>query len=130
MADDEKANAKLKRAAAAGILLLVVLAHVLRIGRRLPDSLSRIYSSYFSDVAIPVATYFLLTLMKDPRFAFLQDWRRKALVVFGLASFAEILQAFHVPLLGRTFDPLDFAMYAIGVALAVLIEKVLLDRLP
>jgi hypothetical protein len=122
--------ARSKSVAAAGILLLVVLAHLLRAGSHLRGTPARIYSSYFSDVAIPVGAYFLLLLVRDPRFAFLRDWRARAVLVFGMASFAEMMQAFGVPLLGRTYYPADFAMYAFGVLLAVLIDRVLLDRLP
>jgi hypothetical protein len=39
-----------------------------------------------------------------------------------------VLQACGVQLLGRTFDPLDFAMFGGGVALAVLVERFLIDR--
>jgi hypothetical protein len=61
---------------------------------------------------------------------FLRDWRVKAVLVFGAASAAEVLQAFGVPLLGRTFDPLDFVMFGVGVLLAALVDRLLLDRLP
>jgi hypothetical protein len=130
MEPSKTAVPKSKTVAAAGILLAVVLAHLLRAGSHLRGTPARLYSSYFSDVAIPVGAYFVLLLVRDPRFAFLKDWRRRAVLVFGMASFAEVLQAFGAPLLGRTFDPVDFAMYAIGVSLAVFIEKAMLDRLP
>ncbi len=87
-----------------------------------------LYYSYFSDAIIPFGMYFLLCL-EDTWVRFLRDWRLKALLVFGVASFTEVLQAFGVPLLGRTFDPLDFAMFAGGVLLAVLADRFLLVRL-
>jgi hypothetical protein len=39
------------------------------------------------------------------------------------------MQAFGVPLLGRTFDPLDFVMFGSGVALAAVADRVCLARL-
>jgi hypothetical protein len=57
--------------------------------------------------------------------AFLGDWRAKALVILAAASGAEVLQGFGVPMLGHTFDPLDFVMYGIGVLVAVLVDRVL-----
>ena len=59
----------------------------------------------------------------------LGDWRVKAMLVFGIASSTEGMQAFGAPLLGRTFDPLDFVMFGGGVGLAVVVDQVLLSRL-
>jgi len=106
-----------------------------------------LYYSYFSDVIIPFGMYFLMCLFEarvrailfseapeqvkrtvKPAAIFLSDWRLKALLVFGVASFTEVLQGFGVPLLGRTFDPVDFPMFAGGVLLAVLADRVLLER--
>jgi hypothetical protein len=109
-------------------MLLIALVHVFRGGTYLPEPLSTLYYSYFSDIALPFGFYFLLW-MNDDRAPFLRDWRVKALLVFGVASATELLQAFGVPLLGRTFDPLDFLMFAVGVLLAVLLDRGLLHRL-
>ena len=72
--------------------------------------------------------YFLLSL-NDVYVWILRDWRIKAILVFGVASSTEVMQAFGVPLLGETFDPLDFIMFGGGVLLAVIVEKTLIDRL-
>jgi hypothetical protein len=107
-----------------------------------------LYYGYFSDIVVPFGVYFLLCLVEErvraiilsdapeqvkravsPALAFLSDWRMKALLVFGVASFTEVLQAFGVPLLGRTFDPLDFVMFVGGVLLAVLADRLLIERL-
>ena len=106
-----------------------------------------LYYGYFSDIIIPFGMYFLLCMFEaqvraiilsdapeevkhkvSPALAFLRDWRPKAILVFSVASFTEVLQGFGVPLLGRTFDPLDFAMFAGGVLLAVLADRILLER--
>jgi hypothetical protein len=99
-----------------------------RTSSNLRGTLFTLYYSYFSDIVVPFGMYFLLCL-KDDRVPFLGDWRRKAMLVFGIACFTEVMQAFGVPLLGRTFDPLDVVMFGGGVGLAVLVDRVLLTRL-
>ena len=72
--------------------------------------------------------YFLLCL-NDSRVRLLRGWRVKAGLVLAVSSFAEVMQAFGVPLLGQTFDPTDFVMFAVGVLLAVVVDRLLLERL-
>ncbi len=127
-ADSGNTTARGRTAVAVTIMLLIALIHSLRVGTYLRGPLFTFYYSYFSDVVLPFGIYFLLW-MKDPSVPFLRDWRVKALLVFAVASSTEILQAFGVPLLGRTFGPLDFVMFGGGVLLAVLVDKFLLDRL-
>ncbi|NIM49128.1 MAG: hypothetical protein GTO22_07685 [Gemmatimonadales bacterium] len=109
-------------------MLLIALVHLLRAGSYLPGALFTLYYSYFSDVIVPFGMYFLLC-MNDAHVRFLRDRRAKVVLVFGVASFTELLQALGVPLLGRTFDPLDFVMFAFGVLLAAFVDKLLLDHL-
>ena len=112
----------------ASILLVIALVHILRVGTYLRGSLFTLYYSYFSDIVVPFGMYFLLYLDAG-RVRLLRDWRVRALLVFGVASFTEVLQAFGVPLLGQTFDPLDFLMFGGGVLVAVLVDRFLFDRL-
>lgn len=44
------------------------------------------------------------------------------------AAGVELAQYLGLPLLGRTFDPLDFVMYASGVFLAAFLDTVLFPR--
>jgi hypothetical protein len=110
------------------IQLVIALVHIFRVGTYLRGSLFTLYYSYFSDVVVPFGMYFLLCL-NDVYFRFLRDWRVKAMLVFGVASSTEVMQAIGVPLLGQTFDFLDFVMFGGGVLLAALVERVLFDRL-
>ena len=137
-----------RTAVAVSVLLFIALVHAFRLGSHLRGRLFVLYYGYFSDIIIPFGMYFLLCMFEaqvraiilsdapeavkhrvSPALAFLSDWRLKAALVFGVASFTEVLQALGVPLLGRTFDPLDFAMFAGGVLLAVLADRILLERL-
>ena len=114
------------RRAVAGVVVLAVAAvHVFRVGHYLSGDQYRLYYSYASDVLVPVAMYFVLC-MSEGNLRFLRDWRAKAVLVFAAASSTEVLQGLGVPLLGQTFDPLDFVMFGVGVFVAVLLDRVAL----
>ncbi len=53
----------------------------------------------------------------------------KALIVFGLTTFTEIMQSFGVYLLGVTFDIVDILMFGIGVLIAVFLTNKFLNGL-
>ncbi|MBN2028659.1 hypothetical protein JW824_00285 [bacterium] len=110
------------------IVIIIALIHILRVGSYLHGTLFTFYYSYFSDIVIPFGMYFLLYL-SEVHIPLLQDWRVKAISVFGITSSTEIMQAFGVPILGLTFDPLDFLMFGGGVLLAVIMDRCLLNRL-
>ena len=78
-------------------------------------------NGYMIDILLPFAFYFLLTLTEIP---FLKSWMRRFALIFGLATLVEISQASSTPLFGRTFDPLDIAMYALGALLAAFLDEV------
>lgn len=79
-------------------------------------------NGYLLDILVPFAFYLLLVLPETP---LLRPWSVKALLVFGAGACVEIAQYFGAPILGRTFDPLDFAAYGLGVAIAVLVDRAL-----
>ena len=54
----------------------------------------------------------------------------RAVAVFAVGAITETLQYFDVPLLGRTFDPLDYAMFGVGILAAAAFERAALSRLP
>jgi hypothetical protein len=82
-------------------------------------------NGYLLDILVPLAFYFLLVLPEHP---LLERWPVKALLVFGAGASVEIAQFFGAPILGRTFDPLDFVMYALGIGLAAVLDSVLFPR--
>lgn len=110
------------------VMLVIAAIHALRLGTYLDDPLFTFYYSYFSDIVVPFGMYFLLCL-SGTQMAFLADWRTRALIVFSVSSLTEVLQAFGVPLLGQTFDPLDFVMFAVGTLLAVVVDRFVFSRL-
>jgi len=116
-----------KTVVVAGVLLVIVLVYVFRLGTGFHGRLRVFYYSYFSDIVIPFYMYFVMFL-GERRVRWLRDWRVKALLVFGISSLTEVLQAFGVPLFGRTFDPLDFPMFAAGTLVALAADRLLLER--
>lgn len=114
----------LRLAVAVLVVVGVAAIHALRVGSYLRGTAYQLYYSYASDILIPFAMYFVLCL-NERHVGVLADWRVKALVVLAAASGAEVLQGLGVPILGRTFDPLDFVMFGIGVLVAVTVDWVL-----
>lgn len=105
------------------IIIIIALIHALRVGKYLEGSKQSFYYSYASDLLIPFGFYFLLCIAQF-KHSILKKWFIKALLVFGAATLAEVLQFFKVYALGKTFDPVDILMYCIGVGLAVIIDNV------
>ena len=117
-----------KKAIIIGIQFFLAALHILGPGQYLSDSWRSLYQSYFSDLVLPFGLYFLLCASEDS-LPFLQHWQARALAAFLAPATAESLQAFGIHAFGATFDPLDILMYAIGVALAVLVERKLFSKL-
>lgn len=111
----------------AVIMLIIASIHAIRVGSYLDGRWFTLCYSYFSDIIVPFGMYFLLCL-NEVGFRFLRDWRVKAGVVFGISSLTELGQAVGIPLLGLTFDPLDFVMFVVGVSFAVVVDRVLFER--
>lgn len=74
-------------------------------------------SGYLMDILLPFVVYFLIKL---PGFIH-QRWLI-FLIVCGIGFAVETAQYFDIPLLGRTFDPLDYAMYILGTLLALITD--------
>ena len=109
------------------VMVVIALIHAFRVGTYLDGRWFTLYYSYFSDIIVPFGMYFLLCL-NEVSFRFLRDWWVKALVVFGITSLTGLGQAVGIPLLGLTFDPLDFVMFGVGTLLAVIVDRVLFER--
>jgi len=76
---------------------------------------------------IPIGFYFLLCI-NDLQKPLLRKWYVKALLVFGVTTFTEIMQAFGIYMLGVTFDIFDILMFGIGVLIAAFLDKVVFER--
>ena len=107
-----------RMAVAILVILLIAAIHIFRVGSFLSGRLFVLYYSFFSDIVIPIAIYFLLCI-NDITLPFLKGWKTKAILVFLIAIATEIAQGYGIHLLGNTFDILDFVMFGIGTVIAV-----------
>lgn len=117
-----------RKAVVLGMMFLIAAAHIIGPGRTAQGATYVLYYSYFSDLALPFGFYFLLC-MSEEQFAVLRPWWVKLAAVFAMAAFAETCQYFGVPVLGETFDSLDYLMYALGAGAAALIETQVFPRI-
>lgn len=106
---------------------LIAAAHILGIGPHLRGGLFNLYYSYFSDIAIPFAYYFLLCVA-EAGIPLFRRWETKFATVFLLPTIAETCQYLGIPVLGSTFDPLDYLMYGIGASFAALLDTQVFPR--
>ena len=83
-------------------------------------------NGYLLDILLPFAFYFLLCLNE---FSLLRSWMVKSSLVFAVGASVEIAQFYGVPIFGRTFDPLDFVMYGIGVLSAAILDTTVFPRI-
>ena len=109
------------------IVALIAAVHILRIGSYLQGELYNFYYSYFSDFIIPFGYYFLLCA-NEPHMPFLRRWTVKLAIAFLTPSIAETCQYFGLPVLGSTFDPLDYVMYGMGAISAVAVDTQVFSR--
>jgi hypothetical protein len=112
-----------------GICIIVVIAliHIFRVGSYLKGDLYLMYYSYVSDLIIPFGIYFLLCI-NELYIKILRKWYIKATIILGFTTLVEILQLLGIYALGITFDPVDILMYALGVGIAVIFDRLLFKR--
>jgi hypothetical protein len=112
-----------------GICIIVVIAliHIFRVGSYLNGDLYLMYYSYVSDLIIPFGIYFLLCI-NELYIKILRKWYIKATIILGFTTLVEILQLLGIYALGITFDPVDILMYALGVGIAVIFDRLLFKR--
>ena len=117
-----------RRAVVVGIMLVIAAAHIVRVGSYLPGEYYNLWYSYFSDFILPFGCYFLLC-MSEEQIPVLRHWEVKWAFAFLLPSIMETCQYFGIPVLGVTFDPVDYLMYALGATSAVLVDTQVFPRI-
>jgi len=106
-------------------MILIALTHFFT-GSNYKGPYPGFVNGYLLDILVPFGFYFLLCLIKFP---LLKSWIVRSILVFGVASFTEMAQFFGVPIFGRTFDPVDFVMFGIGVVLAAIFDIIVFPRI-
>ncbi len=124
---DYRLNYRIRKIVGISILLAIAAMHAFRIGQYLNGNLYIYYYSFASDLILPIGSYFMLCMV-EYKFIFLRNWFTKALIVFAVMTFSEIMQMFGFYFFGVTFDILDILMFGIGVLIAVLIDKQIFER--
>jgi hypothetical protein len=110
------------------IVILIAVVHIFRIGSYLKGELYDLYYSYFSDLVLPFGCYFLLCA-DELWMPILGRWEAKSAIAFLIPSIAETCQYFGIPVLGSTFDPLDYLMYGIGAISAAVVDTQVFSRI-
>jgi len=110
------------------IQLIFAMGFIFRPATYLPREGYIFYQSYYADVMIPFAFYFLLGL-NDKSFRFLRNWKVKAAIIFTVMTTSEVFQYFGIYMFGVTFDPLDIVAFAIGTIAAVVVDQIIFPRL-
>jgi hypothetical protein len=117
-----------RQAVSYSIMILIAIAHLVGIRNYLRGANFNLYISYFSDIVMPFGFYLLLC-GAEPQTPFLKGWGVKLATAFLVPSIAETFQYFGIPVLGSTFDPLDYLMYAIGAMSAAIIDTQVFSRI-
>jgi hypothetical protein len=84
-------------------------------------------NGYMIDILLPFAMYLILGVSGQP---IARSGLARGALVFAIGAIAETMQYFGVPIFGRTFDPLDYLMFGIGIGLAALFERVVFHSNP
>lgn len=79
-------------------------------------------NGYLIDILLPMTLFLLMGLFQNQ---VVNSVLFRACAVFGFGCFVEASQDFGRPLFGSTYDPLDIAAYAVGVALGALFDRIL-----
>ena len=95
-----------------------------------PQSASWVFwTSYAKDLIQPFAFYFFLCLGER----WLRTWQTRALLAFAIPTLMELGQDLYYRFFAGkyvgSFDPLDIAMYAASVGLAVIVEQKIFAKL-
>lgn len=109
------------------IMVLIAAIHIFRAGSYLSGEMLNFYYGYFSDFIIPFGGYFLICAAEQ-QWPLLRHWNVKLAIAFLIPSTAETCQYFGIPVLGSTFDSLDYFMYALGVTLAAVFDMQIFPR--
>jgi len=117
-----------RRALILGINGIIAAVHLLRLGSYLQEGSYHLYYSYFSDIILPFGFYFLLC-ESERKVPVLRHWGAKLAITFLTPSIAETFQHFGIPVLGSTFDLLDYFMYALGAISAVMVDRLVFFRI-
>lgn len=94
------------------------------IGPHYDGPLQPFVSGYLIDILLPFMLYFLIRVSNR-----LTGKITIGAIVFGVGAVVETLQGLGYPVLGTTFDPIDYGMYGTGVLLAIVVDFLIYSKL-
>lgn len=127
MSNEGRELQRKKSVVVACIMIMIALLHVVT-GPQYAGPFPEFVNGYLIDILLPMGLYLLLC-PQDDKIRWINPWYVKAAPVFLIGVVVETLQYFGHPVFGRTFDPLDYLMYAIGVGLGIMLDKLLFPQL-
>ncbi|MDP6779712.1 MAG: hypothetical protein QGI83_23350 [Candidatus Latescibacteria bacterium] len=113
-----------KTAVIVAIVVPVALLHFVT-GSGYRGPYPEFVNGYLLDILLPAAFYFLLCV---PKLRYPDSWVLRSLPLFAACSAIEISQYLGYQVFGCAFDPVDFAMYATGLAAAAVLDRLVFPR--
>jgi len=83
---------------------------------------------YLIDIILPLNVYLLFQISLRKKLTLNQSRMFGALATFLIGFTIEMLQFFEIPVLGQTYDPWDFLMYALGTMMGIAFDMVIIDK--
>ena len=83
---------------------------------------------YLIDILLPMNLYLLLQISLRKNISVTKARIIGAIFAVVFGAFVEILQFYKIEFLGKTFDPWDLLMYAIGVGLGIVFDLTISDK--
>jgi len=85
-------------------------------------------SGYLIDILLPMNLYLLIQISLRKNISVNKARIIGAIITFAFGTIVEILQLYTIKFLGRTYDPWDILMYAIGIGLGFVIDLTIIDK--
>jgi len=109
------------------ISILVGLLHFV-IGPDYQGIFKHFIRGYLIDILLPMNLYLLIQISLRKNISANIARITGAIITLTFGTIVEILQLYEIEFLGRTYDPLDILMYAIGVGLGFVIDFTIIDK--
>jgi hypothetical protein len=83
---------------------------------------------YLIDLLLPMNLYLLLQIALRKNLSVNKARITGAVFTFAFGTIVELLQFYKIEFLGKTYDPWDILMYAIGTGACILIDFTIIDQ--
>jgi len=109
------------------ISLFIGLLHFV-IGPDYQGIFNHFVRGYLIDILLPMNLYLLLQISLRKYVSLSNARIIGSIFTFAFGTMVEILQLYKVEFLGKTYDPWDILMYAIGIGLGIVIDLTIIDN--